>query len=210
MQSIQPESLGWFQQEVQYCVTMPMGFLTICSTNATNVHDTVETRLCGTHASDCYTQCRPVANHDRHYISVILHFRLASQRESYIIPQYQIKTAVNNCVEEPPSSIQEAKGVSATKYHPNGHLHQFRIKYAHKNYKSVVCSCHMLIKWCHLWIMCEKKSHRLMECWPHNPPKCSELLAQHSITSHIPCTFSNTVAWTSNLIPRLYLLLAQK
>lgn len=136
-----------------------------------------------------------------------LHFRLASQTESYIIPQYQIKTAVNNCVEELSSSIQEAKGVSATKYHPHGRLHQFKIKYAHKNYKSVVCSCHMLIKWFHLWIMCENKSHRLLECWPHNHSKCSEPLAQHSATSHIPCIFSNTAAWTSNLFPKLHLFL---
>jgi hypothetical protein len=49
MWRIQPESVGWFQQEVHYCVTMPMSFFPICSTNATNVHSTVETRLYGTH-----------------------------------------------------------------------------------------------------------------------------------------------------------------
>jgi len=67
MRSIKPESLGWFQQEVHYHVTMPMSFFPICSTNATNVHDTVRDK---TVWYPCiwllHTQFRPVASHDRH------------------------------------------------------------------------------------------------------------------------------------------------
>jgi hypothetical protein len=111
MRSIQPESLGWFQQEVHYCVTMPTSFFPISSTNAANVLDNVETRLYGTCASDCYTlssnqlpvtigttcqsfflnplSCPWFQMNELGCISGLPH------RESYIIPKYQIKMAVN-------------------------------------------------------------------------------------------------------------------